>query len=85
MDKGKDISFDDFLNILQMDEQTYILALRSRLQKPTIFLKQNPKIYEQMHMEDLLVNFVKQILICTNHIGFICWSKLLYILFNQSR
>jgi hypothetical protein len=26
-----------------MDEQTYILALRSRLQKPTIFLKWNPK------------------------------------------
>jgi hypothetical protein len=26
-----------------MDEQTYILALRSKLQKPTIFLKQNLK------------------------------------------
>jgi hypothetical protein len=26
-----------------MDEQTYILALRSRLQKPTIFLKWNLK------------------------------------------
>lgn len=28
MDMGQDISFDDFLNILQMDEQTYILTLR---------------------------------------------------------
>jgi hypothetical protein len=26
-----------------MDEQTYILALRSKLQKPTIFLKWNIK------------------------------------------
>jgi hypothetical protein len=26
-----------------MDEQTYILALRSKLQKPTISLKWNPK------------------------------------------
>jgi hypothetical protein len=39
MDMGQNISFDDFLNILKMDEQTYILALRSKLQKPTIFLK----------------------------------------------
>jgi hypothetical protein len=39
MDKGQDISFDEFLKLLQMDEQTYILALKSRLQKPAIFLK----------------------------------------------
>jgi hypothetical protein len=26
-----------------MDEKTYILAFRSKLQKPTIFLKRNPK------------------------------------------
>jgi len=37
MDMGQDISFDDFLNILQMEEQTYTLTLRSRLQKPTFF------------------------------------------------
>jgi len=43
MNMGQNISFDDFLNILKMDEQTYILALRSKLQKPTIFLKWNPK------------------------------------------
>jgi hypothetical protein len=39
---GQDLSFDDFLNTLQMDEKTYILELRSRLQKHTILLKRNP-------------------------------------------
>jgi hypothetical protein len=39
MDVGQNITFNDFLNILQMDKQTYIFTLRSRLQKPTIFLK----------------------------------------------
>jgi hypothetical protein len=34
--RGQDISFDDFLHILQMDEQTYILTLRSKLRKLTI-------------------------------------------------
>jgi hypothetical protein len=42
MDVGQNITFNDFLNILQMDKQTYIFTLRSRLQKPTIFLKWNP-------------------------------------------
>jgi hypothetical protein len=63
MDMGQNISFDEFLNILKLDEQTYILALRSNLQKPAIFLKYNPKIYIKMHIEDWLVNFGNQILI----------------------
>jgi hypothetical protein len=39
---GQDVSFSDFLNKMQMDEKTYILELRSRLQKHTILLKWNP-------------------------------------------
>jgi hypothetical protein len=42
MDMGQDVSFSDFLNKMQMDEKTYILELRSRLQKHTILLKWNP-------------------------------------------
>jgi hypothetical protein len=46
-----------------MDEQTYILALRSKLQKPTIFWNEISKIYIKMHIGDWLVNFGNQILI----------------------
>ncbi len=31
MDMGQDVSLDDFLNALQIDEETYILALKSIL------------------------------------------------------
>jgi hypothetical protein len=41
MDLGKDITYIDFLNRLDLDEHTYIMALRSSLKKPTVFLKQN--------------------------------------------
>jgi hypothetical protein len=41
MDLGKDISYSDFLNRLDLDENTYIMALRSSLKKPTVFLKRN--------------------------------------------
>jgi hypothetical protein len=34
--------FDDFLNTLQMDEETYVLAFNFRLQRLTILLKWNP-------------------------------------------
>jgi hypothetical protein len=42
MDMGQYVWFDDFFNTLQMDEESYILALRFRLQRPTILLKWNP-------------------------------------------
>jgi hypothetical protein len=42
MGLGKDICFDEFLSNLQFNERTYILALRSTLQKPTLFFKQKP-------------------------------------------
>jgi hypothetical protein len=34
-----EMSFDDFLTLLQMNEETYIKALRSIFKKPTIFMK----------------------------------------------
>jgi hypothetical protein len=38
-----DISFSEYLNSLNLDENTYILSLRSKLTKPHIFLKQTLK------------------------------------------
>jgi len=61
MDMGQDVSFDDFLNALQMDEETYILALRYILQKPTICFLKIQYTYVQIHMENLSTNFGKQI------------------------
>jgi hypothetical protein len=43
-----------------MDEKNYMLALRFKLQKPYFFLKIE-YTYIQIHMENLLVNFGKQI------------------------
>jgi len=42
MGLGKDICFDEFLLNLQLNEEMYILALCSTLQKPTLFLKRKP-------------------------------------------
>jgi translation initiation factor 1 (eIF-1/SUI1) len=41
MDLGKNITYIDFLDRLDLDEDTYIMALRSTFKKPTVFLKQN--------------------------------------------
>ena len=40
--EGKDISFDDFLKELDVSKRQYILAIRSSLNCPTIFLKRSP-------------------------------------------
>ncbi len=42
MKEGDDISFDQLLLNLNMTEQNYILAVRSSLNTPTIFLKRQP-------------------------------------------
>jgi len=42
MGLGEDICFDEFLSKLQLNEKTYILALHSTLQKPTLLFKQKP-------------------------------------------
>ncbi len=39
---GLEISFDQFLLDLHLNEQTYILALQCMIQKPTLFLKHKP-------------------------------------------
>jgi hypothetical protein len=39
---GMEISFHEFLLELQLDENTYLLALQCTLQKPTLFLKCKP-------------------------------------------
>jgi hypothetical protein len=41
MDLGEDITYIDFLDRLDLDEDTYIMALRSTLKKPNVFLKRN--------------------------------------------
>jgi hypothetical protein len=35
----ENITFSEFLNLLHLDEETYILSLKSKLMKPNIFLK----------------------------------------------
>jgi hypothetical protein len=40
--EGKDITFDQLLEELSVSEHEYILAIRSSLSCPTIFLKRSP-------------------------------------------
>ena len=40
--EGKDITFDELLQELDVSEHQYILAIRSSLSSPTIFLKRSP-------------------------------------------
>ena len=40
--EGKDISFDELLKEFEVSERQYILAIRSSLNCPTIFLKRSP-------------------------------------------
>ena len=42
MKEGEPISFDQLLVNLKLTEQNYLLAIRSALKAPTIFLKRNP-------------------------------------------
>jgi hypothetical protein len=42
MKLGLEISFDQFLVELQIDEIIYLLTLQCTLQKPTLFFKQKP-------------------------------------------
>jgi hypothetical protein len=39
LETGIDMKFEDFLKKFQMDEETYILILRSQLKRPQVFLK----------------------------------------------
>ncbi len=38
---NENCSFDEYLALLDIDEQTYITAIRSNLKRPTVFLKRN--------------------------------------------
>ena len=42
MKEGEDITFDQLLVNLKLIEQNYLLAVRSSLKAPTIFLKRKP-------------------------------------------
>jgi hypothetical protein len=42
MGLGEDISFEQILLDLKIDEETYILGLQHTIQKPTLFLKRKP-------------------------------------------
>ena len=42
MKEGQDITFDQLLLNLNVSEETYLLAIRSSLNSPTIFFKQQP-------------------------------------------
>ncbi|KAJ7532202.1 hypothetical protein O6H91_14G076700 [Diphasiastrum complanatum] len=43
MGLGMDMSFDEFLTMLQLNEQTYLHAIRSTIQQTTLFLKCEPR------------------------------------------
>ena len=40
--EGQDITFDELLSHLNISENSYILAVRSSVNTPTVFLKRNP-------------------------------------------
>ena len=40
--EGEDISFDGLLLKLKVTEENYLLAIRSSINTPTVFLKRNP-------------------------------------------
>ena len=42
LNEGKDITFDELLQELDVSERQYILAIWSSLNSPTIFLKRSP-------------------------------------------
>ena len=42
MKEGDDITFDQLLVNLKVNEQNYLLAIRSNLKTPTVFLKRKP-------------------------------------------
>lgn len=41
MNLGKDIKYIDFLNILDLDEDAYTMALQNTFKKPIMYLKWN--------------------------------------------
>ena len=43
MKYGNDVTFDDFLKVLDVGESDYIQAIRCSLKKATLFLKRSPK------------------------------------------
>jgi hypothetical protein len=51
MQMGVDISFEDFLNQLNLDFPTYIDYLCNKLTKPIFFSKRHMKTLEQMLMQ----------------------------------
>ena len=40
--EGQDITFDELLSNLNISENSYVLAVRSSVNAPTVFLKRNP-------------------------------------------
>jgi len=42
MKEGEDITVDQLLLNLNVSEETYLLAIRSNLNSPTVFLKRQP-------------------------------------------
>jgi len=42
MKHGEDISFEDFLKKIGLAEESYLLAIRNRLKRDTLFLKRSP-------------------------------------------
>jgi hypothetical protein len=47
-------TFSEFLNLLDLDKEIYILNLRSRLMKPNIFLNEHHQILKPMHLTYVL-------------------------------
>ena len=47
MKYGEDITFEDFVNKLQLTEENYILAIRQTIKRDTLFLKRAPKEMNQ--------------------------------------
>jgi hypothetical protein len=58
---NENIAFSEFLNLLHLDEETYILNLGIKLMKPQFFIKQTPSILKPMHLTYVMLLYGMQI------------------------
>jgi len=82
---NENIAFSEFLNLLHLDEETYILNLGIKLMKPQFFIKQTPSILKPMHLTYVMLLYGMQIHIFNlfyihmqlHHIVHHTWLKLI--------
>jgi hypothetical protein len=77
---GVDISFEDFINQLNLNFATYINFLCNRLTKPTLFLKRHMKDIKTKCLWNKIYNIMGSEHWYTIHSWPIYYNKLLHII-----